>query len=373
MRGVEVGEVAEKAGQDTLLPETMKHTLGNLVGSIGIEVCVVGKRFVLTGICVCRIVHETLLGSLLTPGLEECAGVGMKVDEGDFFAACQHLHSLGIVGVRLLYPAVPEGAALGGGDEYGRGTFEAHLVNHGLEGVGEIVVCSGTREALLLVVVAELHHHVVAGLEILEDALETEGGAEGGGRLAALGIVGNGNLFVEEAGQHLSPRSPGFLILIHNGGIAAEIDGGTDGVGSDAYVDDGRTVAGDFNGEHIVPVEFALFALLYLHALGGGDDGGVLVDEKGKSGDLTLACGNVLAEETAALTTYCGGGCTLLAADGDGEEIIAVGKGIGEHTFAHHGKVSGAAYERQQEKKNGVQMSHNGANIRKNKKSKVCG
>ena len=90
------------------------------------------------------------------------------------------------------------------------------------------------------------------------DLFEAVLGDEALGGLAGFGVVGDDDAGEEETREHLSPCSPGLVVLVDDGRVADEVDGrvalddGVDGDGADAGV-----VAVELEGELVVPVENA--------------------------------------------------------------------------------------------------------------------
>ncbi len=166
--------------------------------------------------------HEGFEGAFGAHGFEEGFAHGVEVDEGDllfggYFANCVGVGAEGVGDVA----GVVEGAAVHGGDEDGRGSLGAGLGDV----VGEefLVVVEGDG-AGFHVVVGELDEEVVAGLHGGHDLGETVFADEGAGGFAGFGVVGDDDAGEEEAGEHLSPGGPGFVVLVDDGGVAGEVE-----------------------------------------------------------------------------------------------------------------------------------------------------
>ena len=135
-----------------------------------------------------------------------------------------------------------------------------------LEQVGfEVGGCGNVAGALLLVVVAELDHQVVAGADGGHDLGEAALADEALDGFAGFGFVGDGDAGIEEEWQHLAPGCPGFFVLIDHGGVSGQVDGGDvcdrlDGDGADA-----GAVAVELECELFVPVERADLARLEMY------------------------------------------------------------------------------------------------------------
>ena len=78
--------------------------------------------------------------------------------------------------------------------------------------------------------------------------------------LAGFGVVGDDDAGEEEAGEHLAPGGPGFVVLIDDGGVAGEVDDWFVGDWFDVDGADAGVVAVELEGEFVVPVEDAELA-----------------------------------------------------------------------------------------------------------------
>ncbi len=189
------------------LPDALHHHLGHLVGAIGVEVCVVGQRLLLSGERVGGVVHQRPCAALIAEGLEEGAGHVVQLDDGHLLALGHGPHGVGIVAVGLkdVLVGVVEKAALCGGAEHHDAALLAHTVYEHLEVMAEVVPSAGSGVALLLVVVAKLAEHVVATAQVGHDVVEAPLGQERAGGQSALGQVAHGHALVPPAWNHLAP------------------------------------------------------------------------------------------------------------------------------------------------------------------------
>ena len=236
-----------------------------------------------------------------------------------------------------------EGASVHGGDEDGGGSGGAGLGDVFKE--ESLVVFKGDGGLVglgidFLVVVVELEEEVVAWLDEGEDLLEALFSDEALDGFSGFCVVGDDDAGVEEAGEHLSPGGPRFDVLIDDGGVSGEVDGGFLN-GGDGDGPDGGVVAVEFEGELGVPVEVADFAGLEFDAVGfrAGDFGDAEVGVKG-AGDAAFAWGGDFFEHEAASFGADGGGGSLWATEDYGDSVAAFREGDGEE----EGLVAGAGF-----------------------------
>ena len=145
------------------------------------------------------------------------------------------------------------------------------FVNERFQACGEGIISSPARSFLFLVVVPELHEHVVARFHLRQGFLQPSGADESIGTFAALRIIGKADFRIEETGNHLSPTGPRLFVLVHHGRVSGQEQGRDTVV---RFNPDGRTlrtVAVDFNRQLVIPVQFGAFARFDAHRLGVGD------------------------------------------------------------------------------------------------------
>ena len=236
--------------------DAVDDAAGELVGAVTVEVGVVADGGGLAGEGVGGVVHEGFEGAFGAHGFEEGFAHGVEVDEGDFLLR-RRLRAWRR-GSRprelVMWPASSKVRRFMAGDEDGRCAFGAGLGDV----VGEefLVFVEGDG-AGLHVVVGELDEEVVAGLHGGHDFGEAMFADEAFGGLAGFGVVGDDDAGEEEAGKHLSPGGPGFVVLVDDGGVAGEVDDGLVGNGLDVDGADAGVVAVELEGEFVVPVEDA--------------------------------------------------------------------------------------------------------------------
>ena len=78
---------------------------------------------------------------------------------------------------------------------------------------------------------------------------------EGGAGEAALCVVADSETVAEPTGYHLSPGGVRLTLLVDDGAVSDEIEGGCRGVGFDGDFADGWCLTGELEGESVVPVE----------------------------------------------------------------------------------------------------------------------
>ena len=289
-----VTQITRQRAVDLLEPHD--HHLGYLPGTKGIEVGIVSQRLFLPREGVGRIMHQRTLRPLLTKRLiEGCRHAG-EVDDRHILPPGHSLHGLRIVAVGVLdglVVVIEEATGCGRAEDDVASRF-AHTVDEYLQ-IARIGIPGAVAGLLLLlIVVAELHDDIVAGLQLGEDLVESQLGKEGCARQAALCEVGDSHLRREPTGDHLSPRGPWLVLLVDHGRIAAEedcnglrcLEGTLRRLDPDALYSRSRTA--EREAERVVPVLIPHLARLQLHPHIAFDDGVMLVDDEGDGLELPL-------------------------------------------------------------------------------------
>lgn len=208
-----------------------------------------------------------------------------------------------------------------------------------LEEVGfEVCGRRNVPGALLLIIVAELNHEVVAGTDGGHDFGKAMLADEALDGFAGLGFVGDGDAGVEEERKHLAPGCPGFLVLIDDGGVSGEIDRGDI---LDRLDDDGThagMIAVELKCELFVPVERADLAGFeadlgkrcgWSGGVGGEDGCGADVDVEDDGVGFARGDRLFIEEEAAGFGAYGVGGRGGTA-EGKRDAVVAVGDGDGK-------------------------------------------
>ena len=309
------------------------HAFRELVGAVGIEMRVVldvaRHSFEGAGL----VVDKGALGAFRTHRFVEDRAHPVQVEEDHVLATGHLFHRLRVVGVGFDDAAVGvEVAPVRRRNEHRDAAFRADLVDEDLELQREEVVAALAGAAEFLVVVAELHENIVARLQHGKDLAQASGADEGVSPLAALPVVRDGHVLVEEAREHLPPAGPGLGVLVHDRGIAAEEDRGHPRRGGlDAYRGHRRGVAVEFEREIIVPVEFEALAGLgddFRHRFPALADRPVtLVDDEADRARLAFGRRQVVDAEAARLGLDEGAGRELAGAELQRDEVVAVRHG----------------------------------------------
>ena len=272
-------------------------------------------------------------------------GIGVEVDEGDAFVFGDLAGAFDVVAVGVDEGVgdlafLIEGLAVHGGDDDGGGAFggfDEFFVDVGVGGQVGVAF-------FLHVVVAVLDEEVVAGFDLGEDLVEAVGALGTAEGFAGLGLVGDGDAGLEEAGEHLAPGVVGLGGLVADGGVADDVDGGDvgffDGDGGDAGV-----FAVELEGEFVVPVpDFGGgFAGLEVDVacarpavLGDAD-----VDGDGAGDGFAGRSGEGFEHEAAEFGFDGGGGGGVGVAEGEGDGVVAFGDLGGEvEGFVGGGEVA---------------------------------
>jgi len=264
---------------------------------------IICQRLVLSCKSVGRIVYQGFLRPFLTQCFVESARHAVQFDEGHLLTTGHRAHSFGVVAVGIaqcLVVAVEE-AACCRSDKDDVPTLLTHAVGKYFQVAAVAVPGAVTGAFLLLVVMAKLTNDVVAGPQLGEDLIQPQLGQESSSRKATLGIVGNGYAGVEPAGDHLSPRSPGLVLLVDNGTIATKEhrSGGRVGLYMYALYSRGRSTK--VQSQRVVPILIRPLARLQFHLRLGIDARRMLVDYKANSLVLTLLGTDDIKEMAAAL------------------------------------------------------------------------
>src|SRR5262249_8942764 len=127
--------------------------------------------------------------------------------------------------------------------------------------------------ALLLVVVAHLNEEIIAGPDDAHEFGETVLALKAPQRLTGFAVVGDGDLGLEETGQHLAPAVEGLARLVGGGRVACDEKRGD--VGRLLHRDDAARgmFADEFERNPIVPSPYFRFLLarFELHFAAAGD------------------------------------------------------------------------------------------------------
>jgi len=260
MRWIEVGNggVEEFGEREIGFADAVDYASGELVRAVAVEVGVIADGGGLAGEGVGGVMHEGFEGAFGAHGFEESFAHGVEIDECDFLFCGDFADGVG-VGTEGVgdFAGVVEGAAVHGGDENGRCAFSAGL---GDEVDEEFFVFVERDGAGLHVVVSELHEEIVARLHGGHDLCEATLADKTFRGLAGLCVVGDDDAGKKEAGKHLSPGGPGFVVLVDDGGVAGQVDDGLIRNGFDVDGADAGMIAVEFEGEFVVPVEDAQLA-----------------------------------------------------------------------------------------------------------------
>ena len=225
---------------------------------------VVGKGFRLPGEGVGRIMHKRLRGAVVAKGFEERARHLVELNHRHLLTASNLAHGLWIVAVSLQDEAflLIEGTTLSRRTEHHEGSLLACTVDESLQSIGEVIVGTRAWAALLLVVVPELAHHTIAFTQGGKNLVEALLGKERVSGETAFSIVGDADLVVEPSRNHLPPRCPRLEVLVDDGGVAAEIEGGSGGVALYLHSAHHRASTAELQRERVVPVQIAALARL---------------------------------------------------------------------------------------------------------------
>ena len=130
------------------------------------------------------------------------------------------------MGISQCLLVVIEGSALGWCAEHDLCAFGTHLIHEYLQLVLVVIPGSVAGLLLLLVIMSELHEDVIAFLQSGQNLVQTKRAYEGASCQSALRMVTDSHLRAEPACNHLSPRCPRLVVLIHYGRVAAKVEGG---------------------------------------------------------------------------------------------------------------------------------------------------
>ena len=183
-----------------------------LICPVRIEMGVVGQSFVLPRISTGRIMHESPFASFLAQSLKQDARHFLQIYQRHLLPFGHPMHGFGIVGVCGLYLPVLESPAAGRGHQNRMSATLPDFVNERFQACGEGIISSPARSFLFLVVVPELHEHVVTRFHLRQGFLQPSGTDESVGTFAALRIIGKADFRIEETGNHLSPTGPGLFV-----------------------------------------------------------------------------------------------------------------------------------------------------------------
>ena len=171
---------------------------------------------------------------------------------------------------------------------------------------------------------SELHDDIVADFQLRQDLVQTELGQERRTRQPTLGIVGYGHLRSEPTCNHLSPRRPGLILLVYDGRVAAEEDGG-DVVGR-LYPDTlhGWSRTAESKAQRVVPVLVGDLTGLQPNPHITVDDGTVLIHDKRYSLKLPLLRRHQVHIMPSRLRPNHGLCRFLLRTEGHSHPVVAV-------------------------------------------------
>ena len=318
MRGVEAFKVVgEEFGEVQL---AVADALGDAFG-----------QFVAAVIVVMGAVLESLAQVGAERGVELLAH-RVEVDQGGVVLFGNLDHGGGVAFEGVLGHAV---LTLHRGDQDRGGAAAARVGDHALEVF--LVGGEGVGFTVFHVVVAHLDHDPVALAQEAHDLVPALFAEEAGEGLAGLGVVGDGENGAEEARQHLAPGVPGFLVLVGDGGVADEKEGGGARGGNDFEGADGGVRATEFQGQFLVPVGVIDFAGFEPDATGGGDFGTADIDGDHVPGGLAGGGGDVFKHQAALLGLDGGYG-----RDGGVAKVHVNGKvAFGQRDGEERGRVGG--------------------------------
>ena len=293
---------------------------------------VISEGLRLIGEGVGRIVNQGPLGTFEAQGLIEGMCHAVEFDERNVFTTGHGAHGFGIVamGITKSLLVIIEEPTSGGRDKDDVTTLLSDTVGKYLQVAGVTVPRTVASPFLFLVVMAELTDDVIPIAQLRENLIQSQLGEEGGGRESAFGIVGNDHPLVKPTGNHLTPGSPGFLFLIHNGAVAAKEDGDSCSIGFDGDALHGRSRTTELQIEYFVPILVTQFTRLEFDAGGGINRRLMLVDGEGNGLELSFLSGYQISIVPTRLSTDNSLGSPFLRAECDGDTIIAVGHLHGE-------------------------------------------
>ena len=235
------------------------------------------------------------------------------------------MHGIGIVGVCGPYLPVLESPTAGRGHQHRMSATLPDFVNERFQACGEGIISSPSRPILFLVVVPELHEHVVARFHLRQGFLQPSGTDESVGTFAALRIIGKAYFRIEETGNHLSPTGPRLFVLVHHGRVSGQEQGRDTVVRFNPNGRTLRTVTVDFNRKLVIPVQLGSFTRFDTHRLGIGDFRCTFVDCESKRAELPFLRRHAFQKQAARLRPYRGNARLLAVTQKHRDAIVPVG------------------------------------------------